>query len=247
MMKGASIRLAVPLAGVGAVVWLAAAEPRVESLLQQANGETLLTAAAEAGALYRIETSPDLREWTGFLTVRSTGRDQVVDVGTPRRERRYYRARPVEDPGAMTGDHLVTTEGEAVVHPIGHASVAVAWNGKVLFSDPSDQNGNGPRFAGLPMADVLHCHSSSATCGYQSGRSCLHFGGGRKTPGWCHRCPVLSPTSRLRRSGGTRANLSLTHFQEDSPFNHSSFGVRCFMPGSLKRTASQGRTVWSDS
>jgi len=102
-----------------------------------------------------------MREWTGFLTVRSTGRDQVVDVGTPRRERRYYRARAVEDPGALTGDHLVTTEGEAVVHPIGHASVAVAWNSKALFSDPSDQNGNGPRFSGLPKADVIvvtHTH-----------------------------------------------------------------------------------------
>ncbi len=160
-MKATRLRAILPLTALGAALWLTAAAPAVTGILRQANGEILLTSAADAGAFYRIETSADLSQWTPLVTVKSTGTEQLLDVAAPHLDRRFYRAMPVAGTGIITGDHLQTTNGDAVLHPIGHASVSVSWNGKALYSDPSDLNGNGPRFTGLPLADVIvvtHTH-----------------------------------------------------------------------------------------
>lgn len=167
-MKTTPLRLVLPLAAFGAVLWLAAAAPAVNGLIPQTNGEMLLTSAADVGAFYRIETSPDLAQWTPFVTVKSTGAEQLLDVAAPHLSSRFYRAVQVAGTNVFTGDHLQTANGAAILHPIGHASVAVTWNGKVLYSDPSDLNGNGPRFTGLPLADVIvitHTHSDHFATG----------------------------------------------------------------------------------
>jgi len=159
-MKSLPLRILLPGLAFGAALWLAAA-PSVTGLLRQANGEVLLTSAADAGAYYRIETSDTLGQWTPFLTVRSNGNDQVLDVAAPHHGRRFYRAVEVPGTNVFTGDHLQTDSGDAILRPIGHASVVVSWNGKTLYSDPSDLNNNGPRFTGLPLADVIvvtHTH-----------------------------------------------------------------------------------------
>jgi L-ascorbate metabolism protein UlaG (beta-lactamase superfamily) len=143
----------------GAALWLGAAPPEIVQVIRQANGEVLLTAAADSGSFYRIDTSPDLQSWRSFVTVQSTGSEQLLDVAGPQHSRRFYRAVPVAGAAAFKGDHIQTTAGDAVIRAIGHASVVVQWNGKVLYSDPS---GNAALFAGLPPADVIvitHAHS----------------------------------------------------------------------------------------
>ena len=147
------------LAATAAVCWLSAASPAITGLIRQTNGDVLLTSAATAGAYYRIETSADLQSWQGFVTVQSSGTDQLLDTGGPYQSRRFYRAAPLTGTGLFTGDHLQTANGDAILHAIGHASVAVTWNGKVLYSDPS---GTASLFTGLPLADVVvitHAHS----------------------------------------------------------------------------------------
>ncbi len=161
-MKAPPLRLLLPACALGAALWLTAAPPAFTEVLRQSNGEVLLTTAATAGSFYRIETSNSLGQWTPFITVQSTGSDQLLDVAAPHLGRRFYRAVEVTGTGVFTGDHLQTDNGDAILHPIGHASVAVTWNGKAFYSDPSDQNSNGPKFAGLPLADVIvitHTHS----------------------------------------------------------------------------------------
>jgi len=159
-MKNPPLRLILPALALGTALWLTAA-PSVTGLVRQTNGEVLLTSSATAGSYYRIETSADLGTWTPFLTVQSAGSDQVLDVAAPHLGRRFYRAVEVPGTNVFTGDHLQTDNGDAILHPIGHASVAVTWNGRAFYSDPSDQNSNGPKFTGLPLADVIvvtHTH-----------------------------------------------------------------------------------------
>lgn len=151
-MKATHLRLILPLASLGAAVWLTAAAPSVTSLLRQTNGEMLLTSAADAGAFYRIDTSADLSQWTPLITVQSTGTEQLLDTAAPHLGRRFYKATPLTGTGIITGDHLPTTNGDAILHPIGHASVFVSWNGKAFYSDPS---GTASLFTGLPLADVI--------------------------------------------------------------------------------------------
>ena len=50
------LRFGLPVSVLGAVCWLTPAEPRVNDLIRQTNGEVLLTAAADAGATTGDET-----------------------------------------------------------------------------------------------------------------------------------------------------------------------------------------------
>lgn len=154
------IRIVCPLTALGAVCWLTtAATPQVVSLIRQSNGEAILTSAADAGAFYRIDTSADLQTWNALITVQSTGSDQLVDPATRQLNRRFYRATPLTGTGIFTGDHLQTSAGDAILRPVGHAAVAVSWNGKMLYSDPGS---TASLYTNMPKADVIvvtHTHS----------------------------------------------------------------------------------------
>lgn len=158
-MKISPLRLFLVVMAVGAVAWLTAATPAVTGLIRQANGEVLLTSAATAGTFYRIDTSADLQQWTPLVTVQSTGTDQFLDSAPPYLNRRFYRAIALTGTGLITGDHLQTTAGDAILHPVNHAAVLVSWNGKFLYSDPGS---TASLYPALPRAHVIvvtHEHS----------------------------------------------------------------------------------------
>jgi len=58
----------------------------------------------------------------------------------------------------LTGDHLVTDDGELTFHPINHATFVMSWNGKTIYNDPV---GTAASFQGIPKADLIlvsHSH-----------------------------------------------------------------------------------------
>jgi L-ascorbate metabolism protein UlaG (beta-lactamase superfamily) len=68
----------------------------------------------------------------------------------------------------MTGDHLVTTNGEVIIHPLYHASFVMFWNGKVIYNDPDDDGQYSARYQGLPKADLIlisHSHGDHYSAG----------------------------------------------------------------------------------
>lgn len=53
----------------------------------------------------------------------------------------------------LSGDHVATNQGgDLVIHPINHATLAMAWNGKTIYVDPV---GGAKAFAGLPAANLV--------------------------------------------------------------------------------------------
>jgi len=52
----------------------------------------------------------------------------------------------------LTGDHVSTSQGDLVVHPVKHASFVMQWNGKTIYVDPV---GGAAPYAGLPKPDVI--------------------------------------------------------------------------------------------
>jgi L-ascorbate metabolism protein UlaG (beta-lactamase superfamily) len=50
-----------------------------------------------------------------------------------------------QTPPAATDDSIPTSNGNAVVHPIGHASLMITWNGKRILVDPAPGGGGGGR------------------------------------------------------------------------------------------------------
>lgn len=58
----------------------------------------------------------------------------------------------------LTGDVIPATGGDVIIHPINHATFAMAWGDKVIYADPV---GGAKRFDGLPRPDLIlltHAH-----------------------------------------------------------------------------------------
>ena len=52
----------------------------------------------------------------------------------------------------LTGDHIATPEGDLIIHPINHATLALGWMDKIIYVDPV---GGSKRFQGLPHPDLV--------------------------------------------------------------------------------------------
>lgn len=53
---------------------------------------------------------------------------------------------------ALTGDRIATKDGNLIIHPINHATLALGWTTLTLYVDPV---GDGRQFAGLPKPDLI--------------------------------------------------------------------------------------------
>ncbi|MBU6403028.1 MAG: MBL fold metallo-hydrolase [Verrucomicrobia bacterium] len=52
----------------------------------------------------------------------------------------------------LNGDAIPTSQGDLIIHPINHATFAMAWNTNTIYVDPV---GGAQRFAGLPRPNLI--------------------------------------------------------------------------------------------
>jgi L-ascorbate metabolism protein UlaG (beta-lactamase superfamily) len=52
----------------------------------------------------------------------------------------------------IEGDHLTTSDGDLIIHPINHATFVMGWKDKTIYVDPV---GGAKRFDGLPKPDLI--------------------------------------------------------------------------------------------
>lgn len=117
------------------------------------------------GGAWRVDSSADMAEWAGLVSFTVTGVLAHVDGGAVYQDRRFYRAVALAAAVPLTGDHLATAQGEAVIRPINHASLVLGWNGRTIYVDPV---GGAALYAGLPRADLVlltHQHSDHLNTG----------------------------------------------------------------------------------
>jgi len=154
------------LVSVGADATLAAQEaPRFTEILPLTNQEMRLRLNAPTGLTYRVEVSTNLARWVPLITVRTNQSTlQHADSAAPFLDSRFYRALQLADPNVLTGDHLETTDGEVIIHPIDHATLLMVWNGRAIYVDPvsTGRAGQTLDYRSLPRADLIlvtHGHS----------------------------------------------------------------------------------------
>ncbi len=129
------------------------------------NREISLKLSGETGRRYHIEVSENLPNWTALATLAGAVSMEHIDSANPGPGPRFYRATEAADPSALTGDHLPTAAGDAVLHPVNHASVVVGWNGFVIYVDPV---GGAAPYAGLGQPDLIlvtHSHGDHFNAG----------------------------------------------------------------------------------
>jgi L-ascorbate metabolism protein UlaG (beta-lactamase superfamily) len=160
-LAGRSLRplnLGLSLAAGGCLSWLAAQESLQFTGIQAlTNRELQLTLTAPAGAGYRIEATTNAPDWQGLVTFPTnlTSTLQHTDSAAPFLPARFYRAATVPGPSVLSGDHLPTPEGDAILHPLFHASLVLQWNGLTIYCDPDDDSAYRSRYTGLPKADLI--------------------------------------------------------------------------------------------
>jgi L-ascorbate metabolism protein UlaG (beta-lactamase superfamily) len=176
--NGASMKISAVL-GMGAYRWrgaflgfaltlgtmAVAQEAQFTTIQRLTNREVALRFNAPAGTNYRVDVATNfpadtnLLRWSSLLTLRSAGVNQHTDAAAPFASARFYRAEQLTNANALTGDHLVTTNGDVVIHPVNHASFVMSWNGRMIYNDPV---GGAGLYAAFPRADLIlvsHSHS----------------------------------------------------------------------------------------
>jgi hypothetical protein len=138
--------------------------PRIVDIQRLSNREIALTLSTPTNLNHRIEVSPDLPAWNALVTLpASTAASlQYTDSAAPFLDSRFYRAVQLAGTTAFTGDHLATTNSDAVIHPLFHASLVVQWDGKTIYCDPAADSTYQSTYQGLPKADLIlvtHSHS----------------------------------------------------------------------------------------
>jgi L-ascorbate metabolism protein UlaG (beta-lactamase superfamily) len=147
--------LAALFISVGPLV--AQTSPEFAPVQRLTNNEMVLKLSTSNG-FYRIDAATNLAGWNGLLTLLNTNGsvNQYTDSAAPFLSSRIYRAQSLEGTNFLTGDHLATTNGDVVIHPMNHASFSMSWNGKIIYNDPTNRTGN------LPRGDLIlvtHAHS----------------------------------------------------------------------------------------
>jgi L-ascorbate metabolism protein UlaG (beta-lactamase superfamily) len=112
---------------------------------------------------YRIDVSTNFPAWDSLITLTGITTTLVhTDSAAPYLRSRYYRATQLTETNIQTGDHLATTNGDVIIHPLYHASLVLGWNGKTIYNDPDDDTAYEFTYRGLPKADLIlisHSHS----------------------------------------------------------------------------------------
>ena len=159
MLPLRSVCAAVPAALLG-WSWLAADDSSPQpSISRQPDGDMLVSLPSSPGTTLRLETSTNLLNWQPLATTTATNSSiQHRDSAAIYHPSRHYRFTPAPQ-GALTGDHLATTDGDILIRPINHASFLLQWKNIAIYCDPV---GSASLYSTLPKADVViisHSHS----------------------------------------------------------------------------------------
>jgi L-ascorbate metabolism protein UlaG (beta-lactamase superfamily) len=134
--------------------------PRFTGIQPLTNKEIALILSVSNGIVHRIDTSSNPPAWSPLVTLPGAISSlQHTDSAAPYLSRRFYRAEQLSGANVLTGDYLVTTNGDVVIHPLGHATFVMSWEGKMIYNDPT--NGAAP-YASFPRADLIlvsHAHT----------------------------------------------------------------------------------------
>ncbi len=131
------------------------------------NGEITLRFTSPASFNSRLERSANLVEWSAVYTFpRTAANQQHIDTGARFESHQFYRIVKLAETNALTGDHVSTSEGDLVIHPVNHASVVMSWKDQIIYADPV---GGAALYKNLPrptlifVTDIHRDHIDSTT------------------------------------------------------------------------------------
>ena len=126
--------------------------PRFTVIRPLTNKEVALSLSISNGLAHRIDVSTNPAVWIPLVTLPGAVNSlSHTDSAAPYLQHRLYRAEQLTGTNFLTGDHLVTTNGNVVFRPLYHASFVMSWNGMMIYNDPDST----ASYQGLPKADLI--------------------------------------------------------------------------------------------
>jgi len=150
-----TLGLAIALGWLG---WSQAQQaPQFTGIRVLTNSEIGLTFSGPVGSNYLIEAGTSLSNWAALVTLPTNPVTslQYTDSAALFLGSRFYRATELTGTNIVSGDHLATTNGDVVIHPLFHATFVLSWNGITIYNDPDDDAAFQSRYVGLPKADLI--------------------------------------------------------------------------------------------
>src|SRR5437868_2070808 len=153
--------LCLILAGLCWSWLLPAQQPQLTNVQRLANHEISMTVSGATGLNYRVEGASALTNWSALLTFPPSAAFslQFTDSAAPFLPSRSYRALQLSGPTNFTGDYLSTADGDAIFHPVGHASLVMTWNGRTIYNDPTNGAGAYQSFPRPDLILISHDHT----------------------------------------------------------------------------------------
>jgi len=122
-------------------------------------GEKVLSLNWSNQSFCRLLAGTNLKDWLAIATLNGGSMLSVTDSAAPFFPRRFYSAYTPTGAVIITGDHIHTTEGDLIIHPMNHATLLLYWNGRAIYADPTNSAAG---LSGLPKADLIlltHSHN----------------------------------------------------------------------------------------
>jgi L-ascorbate metabolism protein UlaG (beta-lactamase superfamily) len=169
-MNSAALRIALPAAVLAGAALVSSQTPLQPEISRESDGDMTIRLPVPPGSLRRLESSPDLQQWQTLATIAGSGTAEFRDSAAVYHPNRHYRFTEAPGSATFTGDHFPTADGDAIIHPVNHATFLIRWNNRTIYCDPV---GASSLYSGLPRADIIlitHSHSdhwSSTTVGNQ--------------------------------------------------------------------------------
>jgi len=110
----------------------------------------------------------------------------------------------------LQGDHIITSQGDLVIHPVNHASLVMQWNGKTIYVDPV---GGAEPYINLPRPDLVLV---TDTHGDHFNADTLYRMGG---------APVVAPPAVYERSPDNMTGLFTTVLENGDTATLDGIGI----------------------
>jgi L-ascorbate metabolism protein UlaG (beta-lactamase superfamily) len=131
--------------------------PAFLPLRVQTNAEASLQILGSTGKNYRVDASTNGWLWQSLVSFAGRATNSHTDSAAPFLPQRFYRATEIAT-NILTGDHIVTGDGEIVIRPVNHASFVLGWKDRTIYNDPV---GASTLYRNFPKADLIlvsHSH-----------------------------------------------------------------------------------------
>jgi len=152
-------RFCLSLVLTSTAIWAQEEIPtKIDSVDPLTDGRIRLRITAPRNHDYQVQVSQDLNTWQTTSTTGNRRGNFTYESDDSNPTHQFYRVVQLAEPAPLTGDHIPTTVGDLIVHPVNHGSFVMWWNHLSLYVDPVGGGSLYQAFQAPDFVFITHPH-----------------------------------------------------------------------------------------